>query len=93
MARSENRERDRSHHKDDSRPRSCARQSRGRAARSEGGLAAHATESRRNVAALAALQQHNDDEKQTNRDVNDRNQYDHELNNSSIGILRRPSLG
>jgi len=91
MARSENRERDRSHHKYDGRPCGCPRQRRRRAARSEGGLAAHATEGRGNVAALAALQQHYDDEKQTNRDVNDRNQYDHELNNSSSGILRRPS--
>src|ERR1700676_725355 len=93
MARSENRQRDRGHHKDDGRPGGCFRQNRGRAAWAEGGLAAHASESCCNVAALPALQQYHDDEKQTNRNVDDRYQYDHELNSSSTGIFRRLVLG
>jgi hypothetical protein len=78
MARREDRQRDRRHHKNDGRPGGGFRQNRGSAAWSEGGLAAHASEGCGNVAALAALQQYYDNEKQTNRDVDERNQYDHE---------------
>jgi len=89
MARSRNGERNRGHQKDDGRPGGGFGENRRGTAWSEGGLAAHASEGRGDVTALAALQQNHDNQKQTNCDVDDRNQYDHELSKSSTGIFRR----
>ena len=49
----------------------------GCAARAKCRLAAHAAERSGNVAALAALQQHDNDEKQTDNDVNGSDQNNH----------------
>src|SRR5271170_6245952 len=59
-------------HEGDRRPRGRPRKSAGRAARTERRLAALPAESRGNVPALAALQQHDDDNEETDQNV-DRN--------------------
>src|SRR5579871_3386717 len=77
--RGKHRQRDRGEHEDDGRPRGGFGQHGGGGAGAECGLAAHAAESRGNVAALAALQQHNDDEEGANNDVNRGDQCNHVL--------------
>src|SRR5581483_9963125 len=69
--------RDRGQHENHRRPGGRLGQYSGRASRPEGGLAAHAAERSRNICALAALQQHNQDQEQANNDVNRRNQVNH----------------
>jgi hypothetical protein len=60
---------------------------RGRAARSEGRLAALSTERRGNVATLAALQQNNENNEYTNQNVNRRDQIEnHEFSFSLFKI-------
>ena len=49
-------------------------------ARPEGGLAALAAESGGDVAACAALQQYDHDDKETNQDVNGSNEINHDFN-------------
>ncbi len=84
-ARGKYRQRDRGEHEDDGRPRGgLGEHRRGRAA-SESGLAAHSAESGSNIAALAALQQHDDDEEGTDDDVNDGDQRNHVALNLSLG--------
>ncbi len=64
-----NRERDGGDHKDHRRPCGRLLQQAGRTPRAERRLAAHAAESRGDVSRLAALQQHDDDDKETNNYV------------------------
>ena len=72
-------ERERSDHEDDCGP--CGRFGKrvGRRTGPKGSLAALPAESGRDIGALAALQQHNRDQKQTNGDVYDSDQYNHAL--------------
>ena len=69
-------------HEDDGRPGCSFGQNSCGGAASEGSLAAHAAESGRDIAALPALQQHYDNEKSTDNDVDDGNQNNHVALNS-----------
>jgi len=77
MPRGGNGQRDRGHHKDDGRPGGGPGKGISRAAWAEGSLAAHTAESRGNIAAFAALQQHYDDEEEADRYVNDGDKNNH----------------
>ena len=80
------RQSDRCDHEENSRPGGCLGKSGGCAARTECGLAAHATESSGDIAALAALEQHHDNQKETDQDVHgvdQTNQPAHELTNQT----------
>ncbi len=72
-----NGERDRRQHEENGRNRGRPGERRGGTPRAERGLAALSAEGRRNVPGLAALQQNNDDQKQTNNDVDDGDQDNH----------------
>src|SRR5205807_7367447 len=63
-------------HEENGRNRSRFGESRGRAARAKRGLTALPAEGCRDVSGLAALQQNDDDQKQTNDDVDDGNKND-----------------
>jgi hypothetical protein len=76
-ARSENREGDRGHHENNCGPGRRLGEHSGSGAGSKGGLAAHATEGSSDIATLAALQQHNDDEEGTDNDVDSGDQRNH----------------
>jgi hypothetical protein len=77
--------RDRGKHENDSCPgRGLGEHGSGRAS-AEGGLAAHASEGGGDIAALAALQQHDNDKKRANEDVNSGDQGNHVIFNLSSG--------
>jgi hypothetical protein len=82
-SRDEDRQRDRRHHKNDSRPGCCLGQRRGCSPRPESCLTAHAPERGSDVSAFSALQQHHNDQKQANNNVNDGNEYDHSVKSGS----------
>jgi hypothetical protein len=88
-ARGINRQRNRSDQKCDSRPGGCTGKCAGSAAGTECGLAALSAERGRNVATGAALQQYNDDNKETNKNMDDGNQCNHELNSYFRGQTSR----
>lgn len=70
---------DRSQHERHGRPRGGFGQNAGRAARAERRLAALASKSRRDIAALSTLQQNYNDDEETNQDVDGRNQVNHDF--------------
>ena len=74
-ARRGNRKRDRSEHEDNRAPGSRLGEHRSRAARSERRLAAHTAKCGCDITALTALQQHHNNQEETNQNVNDRNQH------------------
>jgi hypothetical protein len=80
----EYRQRDRGQHKDNRRPGGRFAENRGRSARTERRLTPHAAERSRDIGALTALQQHNNNQEQTNDDVNDGDQ-----NSSHVSPIRR----
>ena len=80
-ARGHDRKRDRGNHEDNGRPGRRLGQRGGGARRAEGGLASHAAKCRRNVAALAALQQHDNDQEEANDNVDNGDQYNHAASN------------
>ena len=89
----ENRKRDRSYHEKDRRPRCRLGQSRGGSAGTECCLAAHATrEGSGDVAALAALQQYDDNEEQGNNNVNNRNECNEHVENPASRFARSSNL-
>lgn len=71
------RQRHRCQHEENGRNRSRFGERRGRAARAERRLAALSTESRRDVPGLTALQEDNNNQKQTYDHVNDGDENDH----------------
>jgi hypothetical protein len=84
VARGEHRKRDGRDHEHDGCPGSGLRQHGCGGTSSESSLAAHASEGGGNVSTLPALQQHNDDQEQTNNNVNDSNQDNHVILNPRI---------
>lgn len=73
MPRGRNRERNRGDHKCDSRPSGSFREGRGAAARAKCSLTSHATEGGRNVAALATLQEHDNNQENADQNMQDSN--------------------
>src|SRR5215472_6002629 len=72
-----NGKRDRRHHENDGRPGRRFRQCCSGSARSKGSLAAHSAKRRCDIAALAALQEHHNDQKEGNNNVNDGDENNH----------------
>jgi len=52
---------------------------RSRTPRPEGSLTALSAECRRNISSFAALEQHNNNQKQADENVNNSDEYDHEI--------------
>src|SRR5581483_418539 len=71
------RKRDRRNHKNHRRRRSYLRKRARSTAWPEGGLAAHAAKRGRDIARAAALQQHHNDDKEANNDVDESDKCDH----------------
>ena len=84
MAGGEHRKRDGRDHEHDSRPSGGSREYGCGRASTEGSLAAHASKGGGDVSTLPALQQHHNDEEQTNKDVNDGKQDNHVILNPRI---------
>ena len=89
MAGGEYRKRDGRDHKHDSCPSGGFREYGCGRASTEGGLAPHASEGGGNVSTLPALQQHHNDQEQTNDDVNDGNQDNHVVLNPRVRRSRK----
>lgn len=70
-------------------PGSGSRKGAGRSPRAERGLASLPAESRGNVAALAALQQHDHDDEETNQDVNSGDEVNHKFGFSLSSTANR----
>ena len=73
------RQRDGSDHECHSRPRRGFGKGTGRSARAERGLASLSAERSGDIAALAALQQHNHDDEETDQNVNSGDQVNHKF--------------
>ena len=81
---------DRRDHERHRRPCGSAGQGAGRSPWPKGGLAPLSAERGRNVAALAALQQHNHDDEKTDQDVDSGDDVDHKFNVSLSSTVNRP---
>ena len=72
-------ERHRGQHEENGRDSGRFGECRGCASRPEGGLTALSAECSRNVSSFAALQQHNNNQKKADENVDDGDEYDHEV--------------
>jgi len=72
-------ERHRGQHEENGRDGGCLGERRGCAPRPEGRLTALSAECSRNISSLAALEQHNNNQKQADENVDDGDEYDHEI--------------